>query len=128
MSLLYTRLLQYHVRSYSPNLPQGTYVRTFALSGGGLGGDVAQTAYVLPRPCLCYPTYVIYNVHNIRHMLRITTYVTWRKLVSRSATQLPYSAWCCMLGYVQWRTSGPCGTDDLQVPLGCSAGFPLDLL
>jgi hypothetical protein len=52
MSLLYTQLLQYHVRSYSPDLPRGTYVRLFALSEGGLGGDVARTAYVLPRLCL----------------------------------------------------------------------------
>jgi hypothetical protein len=90
-----------------------------------------EPAYVLPCPCLCYPTYAVYGVHNIRHMSRITTYVTWCKLVSRSITRLLYSAWCCTFGCVQWRASGPCGTDDLQVPwvlCRVSAGSPLGFL
>jgi hypothetical protein len=48
MSLLYTWLDLYHVHSYCLDLPQVTYIRTFALSGGGLGGDVIANIYVLP--------------------------------------------------------------------------------
>ncbi len=36
-----------HVRTY---LPQGSYVGTFALSGGGLGGDVTGTSVRIAPP------------------------------------------------------------------------------
>jgi hypothetical protein len=42
MSLVYV-----HVRTY---LPQGSYVGTFALSGGGLGGDVTGTSVRIAPP------------------------------------------------------------------------------
>jgi hypothetical protein len=34
----------YYVRTYSLDLPQESYIGTFALSGGGLGGDVTGTS------------------------------------------------------------------------------------
>jgi len=44
MSLVYV-----HVRTY---LPQGSYVGTFALSGGGLGRDVTGTSVRIAPPVL----------------------------------------------------------------------------
>jgi hypothetical protein len=40
----------YRVRIYSLDLPQGTYVRTFGLSVGGLGGDVTGTSVRIASP------------------------------------------------------------------------------
>ncbi|MFN9982880.1 MAG: hypothetical protein ACK53Y_23325, partial [bacterium] len=36
--------------TYSLVLPQGSYVGTFALSGGGLGGDVTGTSVHIASP------------------------------------------------------------------------------
>jgi len=41
----------YCVRIYSLDLPWGTYVRTFALSGGVWMETLLEPAYVLPRLC-----------------------------------------------------------------------------
>jgi len=38
------------VRTYSLDLPQESYVGTFALSGGGLGGDVTGTNVRIAPP------------------------------------------------------------------------------
>jgi len=44
------RVDSYCVRIYSLDLPQGTFVCTFALSGGGLGGDITGTSVRIASP------------------------------------------------------------------------------
>jgi hypothetical protein len=40
----------YCVRIYSLDLPQGMYIHTFALSEGGLGGDITGTSVRIASP------------------------------------------------------------------------------
>jgi hypothetical protein len=47
----------YCVRIYSLDLPQGTYVRKFALSVGGLGGDITGTSVHIASPVFSLAVY-----------------------------------------------------------------------